>query len=49
VKAEITAKRFLAEEGTSLSFTPDYIDIDIQGEERTAVRLTITTQNGHME
>ena len=46
VKAAITAKRFLAEEGTSLAFIPEYVDIDIQGEERTAVRLTITTKNG---
>jgi len=42
VKATITARQFLAEEGCTLTFTPEYVEIDIQGEERTAVRLTIT-------
>ncbi|MFO7679769.1 MAG: stage V sporulation protein S [Chloroflexota bacterium] len=46
VKATITAKRFLAEEGSMLTFTPEYVDVDIQGEERTAVRLIITATNG---
>ena len=47
VKATITAQRFLAEEGRTLVFTPEYVDIDIEGEERTAVRFTITAhQNG---
>ncbi|MFO7681534.1 MAG: stage V sporulation protein S [Chloroflexota bacterium] len=42
VKATITAKQFLAEEGCALTFIPEYVEIDIQGEERTAVRLIIT-------
>lgn len=42
VKATIAAKQFLAEEGCALTFIPEYVEIDIQGEERTAVRLTIS-------
>jgi len=42
IKATIQAKNFLAEEGTGIVFTADYVDVDIDGDMRTALRLTIT-------
>lgn len=42
VKAVILAKRFLAEEGTLITFIPEFAEIEMRGKEFTAVRLTIT-------
>ena len=42
MKATIRAKHFLSEEGTDIVFTPDYVEVSIDGEMRTALRLTVT-------
>jgi stage V sporulation protein S len=41
IKATIMAKRFLSEEGTFIVFTPTFTEVDIDGQVRTAMRLTI--------
>ena len=43
VKATIVARGYLSEEGTIINFTPAFTEVDINGEERTAVCLTITS------
>lgn len=43
VKATILARDYLAEEGTTINFVPGFTDVEINGEERTAVCLTITS------
>lgn len=41
VKATIMAKRFLAEEGNHITFSPDFVEVMINGKERTAVRFSV--------
>jgi len=41
VKAVIIAKGYLAEEGTHIIFTPAFVEVEIEGEVRTAVRLSL--------
>lgn len=41
VKAVIIARRFLAEEGVEVICTPSFVEIIIDGQERTAVRLLV--------
>lgn len=49
LKATIMAKQYLLEEGKTLVFTPDFTTVDISGQERTAVRLSIAaTKNGSL-
>lgn len=50
LKATIMAKQYLAEEGTELIFSPAFTIVDISGQERTAVRLSIAgvTKNGSL-
>ena len=43
LKATILARDYLAEEGTTIGFIPEFTDVEINGEERTAVCLTITS------
>jgi stage V sporulation protein S len=43
IKATIIAKRFLSQEGTFIRFTPTYAEVNVDGQERTALRLTITS------
>lgn len=45
VKATILAGNYLAEEGTTINFVPGFTEVQINGEERTAVRLTITSNS----
>jgi stage V sporulation protein S len=41
VKAFIIAKAYLAEEGKHIIFTPAFVEVEIEGEVRTAVRLSV--------
>lgn len=41
VKAVIIAKGYLAEEGKHIIFTPAFVEVEIDGEVRTAVRLLV--------
>lgn len=41
IKATVIAKGYLAEEGKSIVFVPSFVEIEIEGEVRTAVRLSI--------
>lgn len=41
IKAVIVAKGYLAEEGKEIVFVPSFVEIMINEEERTAVRLSI--------
>jgi len=43
VKAIITARRYLSDEGVATSCEPSFVDLDIDGAERTAIRFTIAT------
>jgi stage V sporulation protein S len=51
VKAVIIAKGYLAEEGISIKFIPSFVEVEIEGQERTAVRLTVEVQESkvHIE
>ncbi|MCP5095095.1 MAG: stage V sporulation protein S [Chloroflexi bacterium] len=41
IKAVAIAKGYLAEEGKSIVFIPSFVEVEIEGEIRTAVRLSI--------
>ncbi|KAA3659900.1 MAG: stage V sporulation protein S [Chloroflexi bacterium] len=41
IKAVAIAKGYLAEEGISIVFVPSFVEIEIEGQERTAVRLSV--------
>lgn len=42
VKAIVIAKGYLAEEGVHIVCVPSFVDVDIDTEERTAIRFDIT-------
>ena len=41
IKAVVIAKGYLAEEGKAIVLVPSMVDVDIDGEDRTAIRLSI--------
>ncbi|MCJ7625480.1 MAG: stage V sporulation protein S [Anaerolineaceae bacterium] len=41
VKAIILAKRYLDEEGISIGAIPEFVDVEIDGKIRTAIKLVI--------
>ncbi len=41
VKAAVIARGYLAEEGKIIVFVPSFVEVDVNGEERTAVRMSI--------
>ena len=41
VKACVLARGYLAEDGYNVYFTPEFIDVDIEGKIRTAIKLTV--------
>ncbi len=41
VKAIILAKRYLDEDGISIATIPEFVDVDIDGKVRTAVKLVV--------
>ncbi|KAA3663557.1 MAG: stage V sporulation protein S [Chloroflexi bacterium] len=51
IKAVIIAKGYLREEGKNIVFVPSFVGIEIEGQERTAVRITVEVQESkiHIE
>ena len=41
IKAVAIAKGYLAEEGKHIIFSPSFVEVEIEGEVRTAVRLSV--------
>ncbi len=41
IKAIAIVKGYLAEEGKNIIFTPSFVEVEIEGEVRTAVRLSV--------
>ena len=41
LKAIIIAKGYLAEEGTEIMCTPSFVDVEIDAQERTAIRIVV--------
>ncbi len=41
VKAIVIAKGYLAEEGVNITCVPSFVDVDIDAQERTAIRFVI--------
>jgi len=41
VKAMVLAKGYLAEEGMQIMFVPEFVDVEIDGKVRTAVKIVI--------
>lgn len=41
IKAIIHAKKYLSEEGEAVVFTPDFVDLNLDGRELTAIRLSV--------
>ncbi len=49
IKAVAIAKGYLAEEGKPIMFVPTFVDVEIDGEARTAVRLSIEANPHEIE
>jgi stage V sporulation protein S len=45
VKAITLAKSFLAEDGIDISFVPEFVDVEIQGNLRTSIKFKISGNN----
>lgn len=41
LKAIVIAKGYLAEEGVDVLCDPSFVDVDIDGQERTAIRIVV--------
>jgi len=41
IKAIVIAKGYMAEEGVAIITTPEFVDIEIDGKERTAIRILV--------
>lgn len=41
VKALALAKRFLVNDGYNIIFIPEFVDVDIEGKVRTAIKFTV--------
>jgi stage V sporulation protein S len=48
VKACVLAKGYLAEDGYDVAFTPEFTDVEIDGNVRTAIKLTVEAKPGGM-
>jgi stage V sporulation protein S len=46
VKALVLAKGYLAEDGYDVVFTPEFTEVEIEGNIRTAIKLTVETRSG---
>lgn len=44
IKAIAIARGFLTPSGTDVVCIPSFVDIEIDGEDRTAIKLTVTTK-----
>jgi len=45
VKAIILAKGYLADDGIEIVCTPEFVDVDIGGKVRTAIKMTVTSRS----
>lgn len=41
IKALVLAKGYLAEDGITVIFSPEFVDVDIDGKVRTAIKLVV--------
>ena len=41
VKAMVLAKGYLAEDGINVVFMPEFVDVDIEGKVRTAIKIVV--------
>ena len=41
VKAMVLARGYLAEDGMTVVFIPEFVDVDIEGKVRTAIKITV--------
>ncbi len=41
IKAMVLARGYLAEDGMTVVFIPEFVDVDIEGKVRTAIKLTV--------
>jgi stage V sporulation protein S len=41
IKALVLAKGYLAEDGLDVAFSPEFVDVEIDGKTRTAIRLVV--------
>jgi stage V sporulation protein S len=46
VKACVLAKGYLAEDGYDVVFTPEFTEVENEGNVRTAIKLTVSTRSG---
>jgi stage V sporulation protein S len=46
VKALILAKGYLANDGIDVVFVPEFVDVEIEGKVRTAIKLTVFPRPG---
>ena len=44
IKGIIIARGFLAPSGTNINITPSFLNVDINGEEKTAIKLLIESK-----
>jgi len=42
IKALILAKGYLANDGIAVMFVPEFVDVEIEGKVRTAIKMTVT-------
>lgn len=45
IKAIVIAKGYLADEGVHIVCIPSFVDVDIEAQERTAIRFTIEAKD----
>ena len=45
VKAIVIAKGYLAEEGVEIACVPSFVEVMIDGQERTAIRMVVEPKN----
>lgn len=45
LKAIVIAKGYLAEEGVDVMCDPSFVDVSIDGQERTAIRIVVEPRN----
>ena len=41
VKAMVLARGYLAEDGMAVVFMPEFVDVDIEGKVRTAIKIVV--------
>jgi stage V sporulation protein S len=46
IKAVAIARTYLTLDGIEIACLPEFVEVDIEGQERTAVRLVIVTREG---